>query len=93
MALRRKATYFAQRLIVLRNRAGLTQAELAERADLHKLTVAQLEQGTREPSWATILSLASALGVRCTDFEVSEAEKKKAKIKRPRGRPRKTTGP
>jgi transcriptional regulator with XRE-family HTH domain len=66
---------------------------LAERAGIHKLTVAKLEQGAREPSWATILSLASALGAKCTDFEASEAEKKRAKIKRPRGRPRKPKAP
>jgi transcriptional regulator with XRE-family HTH domain len=62
-------TTFASRLKERREAAGLTQAALAERAGLHALTVAKLEQGLREPTWATVQALAKALGVRCTAFE------------------------
>ena len=51
---------FNQRLKELREAAGLTQAQLAERAGLHRMGVAKLEQGQREPAWPTLQALASA---------------------------------
>lgn len=59
---------FADALKRLRGDAGITQAELAARAGMHKIGVAKLEQGQREPSWATVQALAKALGVECTAF-------------------------
>jgi transcriptional regulator with XRE-family HTH domain len=56
---------FAGRLKELREKAGITQQELAEKAGVHKLTVAKLEQGIREPTWETALALADSLGVSC----------------------------
>lgn len=49
--------------------------ELAERASLSRNCVAQLEGGTREPTFATVQKLADALGLTCLDF----AELKKRK--------------
>jgi transcriptional regulator with XRE-family HTH domain len=79
---------------------------LGERAEMHKLTVAKLEQGIREPSWATVIALAEALGVDCRAFlepagelpEPKRGRPPKARDgnaeepapKRPRGRPHKT---
>jgi putative transcriptional regulator len=63
-----KALRFAGRLRELREAAGLTQGQLAERAGIHMLTVAKLEQQIREPAWATVLALADALGVECVAF-------------------------
>ncbi len=60
---------FATRLRELRERGGLTQAQLAERAGMHTLTVAKLEQELRLPSWTTVQALARALGVNCAAFE------------------------
>jgi len=60
---------FAGRLRELREAAGLSQAELAELAGLHRFGVAKLEQGVREPSWATVQALADALGVDCRAFQ------------------------
>jgi transcriptional regulator with XRE-family HTH domain len=48
------ATGFGGRLREQRTAAGLTQAELAERAGLHLHGVMKLEQGDHEPSWATV---------------------------------------
>jgi transcriptional regulator with XRE-family HTH domain len=64
----REATSFAARLKMLREGAGLTQAQLAERAGLHLGAVFKLEQGRREPSWATVQALCDALGVSCEKF-------------------------
>jgi transcriptional regulator with XRE-family HTH domain len=92
---------FARRLKELREQAGLTQQQLAEKAGMHKLTVAKLEQGIREPSWATVQALADALGVNTDAFrqepaaapEPQRGRPRKAPPaamtpKRPRGRPR-----
>src|SRR5215510_4770612 len=98
------AEWFAGRLRELREQAGLTQKDLADRAGVSKATVADLEQGRYAPSWPTVVSLAEALGVVCTAFlqqpqagvEVKLGRPRKANTagadqqpKRPRGRPRK----
>src|ERR1700736_3118092 len=72
-----KAGYnnFSARLKELREGAGLTQQQLAEGAGIHKLTVAKLEQGIREPSWATVQTLANALGVTCEAFTQPSADR------------------
>jgi transcriptional regulator with XRE-family HTH domain len=65
---KKKDTGFAARLRALREAANLTQAQLAERAGLHLHGITKLEQGDREPAWATVLALADALGVDCRAF-------------------------
>jgi transcriptional regulator with XRE-family HTH domain len=83
---------FAQRLKRLREAAGLTQRELAEKAGLHLMGLAKIEQGDRSPSWESVQKLAKALGVSCSAFEdttPTEAEAPPA----PRGRPRKPQAP
>lgn len=82
------AANFAGRLKELRVAAGLTQESLAERAKLSKAGIADLEQGRREPSWATVIALAEALGVTCQAFLEAATVTEKAKP----GRPRQATG-
>jgi len=65
---KRAATGFGARLKELREAAKLSQAQLAEQAGMNVFGIAKLEQGQREPSWATVQSLAKALGVDCTAF-------------------------
>jgi transcriptional regulator with XRE-family HTH domain len=76
---------FAPRLRELRDRAGLTQKQLAERSGLSQNAVSQWESGIREPSWGAILALADALGVDCRAFQEPPASTPAPK----RGRPRK----
>ena len=59
---------FAVKLKALREATGLTQAQLAERSGLHLGEVFKIEQGKREPSWATVQALAEALGTNCLAF-------------------------
>ena len=77
--------FFAARLRELRAAAGLTQRELAERAGMHPQSLVKLENEDREPTWATVLVLAAALGVKVQAFTVEPKETAPA----PRGRPRK----
>lgn len=42
--------------------SGLTQEEIAERADLHWTYVSEIERGLKQPTVSVLLSLAEALG-------------------------------
>jgi two-component system, response regulator len=46
-----------------RNRLGLSQEALAERADLHRTYITDIERGTRNLTLGSIAKLAAALGV------------------------------
>lgn len=64
-------------LKALREARGLTQEELAEKAKLHRVTIAELETGRGGDSKMSTLSrLAAALG--CTSDELVAAGKKSA---------------
>jgi transcriptional regulator with XRE-family HTH domain len=70
---------FAETLRELRERAGLTQAALAERSALSIGSVRNYEQGLREPYWAAVFRLAKALGVSPEEFApAAEAHNKPA---------------
>jgi transcriptional regulator with XRE-family HTH domain len=79
---------FAARLRELREQAGLSREQLAERAGLKIGGVRDLEQGRRDPTWRTVLQLAAALQVQVTEFL---AEPTSEPAPRSRGRPRKAS--
>lgn len=47
-----------------RQRAGITQAALAERAGVHAMYISQLERGMKSPTVRVLVDLARALGTR-----------------------------
>lgn len=55
----------------LRSGAGLSQRELARRADTSQPAIARYERGTATPSWNTLQRLASACG---QELELSARE-------------------
>src|SRR4051812_6348315 len=58
------AKALSQRIKALRERAGLSQQQMAERGELSLSLVAKLEQGKKaDPRTSTLLALAGALGV------------------------------
>lgn len=59
---------FGERLRALRAAASLTQAELAERADLDVSYISQLERGLRDPSLSSIEAVVGALGLSVAQF-------------------------
>jgi DNA-binding XRE family transcriptional regulator len=61
-------TGFGGRLKSLREAAGLSQQQLAERAGCNKFTVAKLEAGKQEPAWPLVLAICAALDVTCQAF-------------------------
>jgi transcriptional regulator with XRE-family HTH domain len=61
---------FAERLRELREKAGLTQTQLAEASGLPLGSIRNYEQGQREPYWAVVFKLAAALGASADAFAV-----------------------
>lgn len=66
--------FFAVKLKAMRRAAGLSQKSLAEKAGLHPMALAKLEQGQRGPAWETVQALAKALGVTCLEFTEGATE-------------------
>jgi transcriptional regulator with XRE-family HTH domain len=62
------AESFGKVLREARVRAKLSQEALALKADLDRTYVSLLERGLRQPSLATMLTLAGALGIRLTSL-------------------------
>lgn len=97
------ADWFGGRLRELREAAGLTQKDVADRAGVKTNTIARLERGEQVPNWPTVVALIQALDVACDEFlKPPQATEKLApgrppkakeesteKAKKPRGRPRK----
>jgi transcriptional regulator with XRE-family HTH domain len=73
---RAKVPDFGVKLKVLREAAGMTQAQLAKASRLHLSVIFKIEQGLRrDPTWSTVQALAGALGV---DFKVFADDSKRA---------------
>lgn len=60
----------------MRNQKGLTQEELADRCELTKGYISQLENNLNSPSIATLTDILSALGSNLSEFFREEAEEK-----------------
>jgi transcriptional regulator with XRE-family HTH domain len=54
---------FGKTLRSLREEAGLTQEEVADRADIHWTYLSQVEGGKRNPGLENIVYLARAIGI------------------------------
>ncbi|MEI8084542.1 MAG: helix-turn-helix transcriptional regulator [Actinomycetes bacterium] len=52
----------------LRELRGWTQQELAEEIGVHRVTIANLERGTAQPSLEVVEALAKSLRVKVTDL-------------------------
>ncbi len=60
----------------MRNHLGLTQEELADRCELTKGYISQLENNLNSPSIATLTDILSALGSNLAEFFQEETEEK-----------------
>ena len=60
----------------MRQRKGLTQEELADRCELTKGYISQLENDLTSPSIATLIELLNALGSSLSDFFKEEKDRK-----------------
>ena len=64
----------AERIVVARKKAGLTQKELGERMGISDASIAQYESGKRNPKLATLNRIASALEVPTEELVDLEGE-------------------
>ena len=60
----------------MRQRKGLTQEELADRCELTKGYISQLENDLTSPSIATLIELLNALGSSLSEFFKEESDEK-----------------
>lgn len=66
-----------------RARVGITQEELAFRAEVDRTFVSRLERGIRQPTITTLLGLGEALGLSATELvRETEAEYQRAKLRK-----------
>ena len=68
-------SYIGARIRNLRNRNGLTQQELADRTELTKGFISQLERGQVSASVVTLFDLIECLGTTPAEFFRQEEEK------------------
>jgi transcriptional regulator with XRE-family HTH domain len=65
---RHRIDWYGPRLRQLREEAGLSQAQLGQRIELHGSQVNKLETNVNQPTLATALAIAEALGRPLADF-------------------------
>jgi transcriptional regulator with XRE-family HTH domain len=65
---REEGEIFGPHLRALRIARGLTQAELAERADTNTMFISKLERGVTTPTIGTLIRLARALDCRVVEL-------------------------
>jgi transcriptional regulator with XRE-family HTH domain len=63
-----KPEWFGIRLRELREAAGLTQQQLADRVGCTWEAVSRWERGAREPGWSQVVAICAALGTDCAVF-------------------------
>lgn len=69
---------FGKEATRLRKRLGVSQEELAFRAEIHRTYISQLERGLKSPTLNVILKLSRALGCLASRL-VTEVEKRMKK--------------
>ena len=58
----------AARIVSLREQRGWSQEHVARRAGIHRVTLANIERGVKQPTLDTLDRLARALGIKLTDL-------------------------
>ncbi|MDD3113462.1 MAG: helix-turn-helix domain-containing protein, partial [Candidatus Izemoplasmatales bacterium] len=66
--------FIGRKIRELRLENGLTQEELADRSELTKGFISQLERGLTSPSIATLQDLLGALGTNLAEFFANDEE-------------------
>ncbi len=59
---------FAENLLILRRRAGLSQEDLGFLSNLHRTEIGALERGYRDPKISTLVKLSGSLTVTPNDL-------------------------
>lgn len=70
--------YFGQVIREMRQRAGLTQEELGEKAGLQRNFISSLELAQKQPSLVTVFKIAKALNISADELIRHVVEKIKS---------------
>lgn len=70
---------FGKTLRAARSKAGLSQEELAHRANLHASAISFLERGLRKPTLYSVFAIAKVLDIPPSEF-IAAVEKKRPRI-------------
>jgi len=62
------AKNFGQRVVELRKKQGLTQEELADKAEVERSYMGAIERGERNPTLVKVFQLSRALGILPKDL-------------------------
>lgn len=60
---------------MLRRKANISQEELADRANIHRTYVSQIERGLKSPTLQVLMQIATALNTTASDI-LRDIEKK-----------------
>ena len=66
---------FAEHFKELRHKAGLTQAQLADRSGVPQTTISGIESDGKVPGYFNARKLAKALGIDMNEFDPMEVTK------------------
>lgn len=61
-------TLFGKEVARLRTQLGISQEELAFRAEVHRTYISQIERGLKSPTFSVILKLSLALKASASDL-------------------------
>jgi transcriptional regulator with XRE-family HTH domain len=68
----------------LRAERGITQEEMAFRADVTIATLSRVERGVTNPAWPTLVKIAEALGIAPVDLIAAAEAARAAKARQAR---------
>lgn len=64
-----------QKIKEQRKRLNLTQAELAEKADMHEKQISRIEAGLNHPTFDNFIKIIDILELKMSDFDPSNKQK------------------
>jgi transcriptional regulator with XRE-family HTH domain len=68
----RSLAAFGGALKTVRERQGLSQADLSEASGLHRTSISAIERGRQEPTFLTLMKLRRGLGSLADVFALAE---------------------
>lgn len=83
-------TAFAEALVAERKRAGMTQEDLADRANVSVRFISFLETGKRQPSLSALAAVSAGLGMTMSAM-ITSAEARYRRLAGPQHGPSKST--
>lgn len=72
----KKQLHVGEKIKAQRKRLGLTQFELAEKADMHEKQISRIEAGTNQPTIENFMKIIEVLELKMSDFDATQKPNK-----------------